>query len=65
MQSCFFAIKPIVVVLLYYALLQHRNEYIYWQTNTDLYNYMITYTTMDKTDRYMEYLRCSITREFA
>ena len=30
MQSCFFAIRPIVVVvvLLYYALLQHRNEYI-------------------------------------
>ena len=67
MQSCFFAIRPIVVVvvLLYYALLQHRNEYIYWQTNTDLYNYMITYTTTDKTDRYMEYLRFSITREFA
>ena len=67
MQSCFFAIRPIVVVvvLLYYALLQHRNEYIYWQTDTDLYNYMITYTTTDKTDRYMEYLRFSITREFA
>ena len=84
MQSCFFAIRPIVVVvvLLYCALLQHRNVYILLkkeeeeeeeeeekeeeeERNTDLYNYMIPYATTDKTDRYMEYLRFSITLEFA
>ena len=58
--------------LLYYGLIQHRNVYILLKKeeeeekrNKDLYNYMITYTTTDKTYRYMEYLRFSIALEFA
>ena len=83
-QSCFFAIRPIVVVFVvfYYIMLYYSAETYtnYWKKkkkkkkkekkkkkkrNTVLYNYMIPYTTTDKTDRYMEYLRFSITLEFA